>query len=949
MSNPLSKRFPRELRNNLGKYLGLFLMMVVAVAFTGGFLLSANSMEVILNGMDDKYKIEDGRFVCDFEADDEALAAVEDLGAVVYPDFYRQVNMELGESGDGAGGIQARLYANREDINLAAYAEGRAPEAHDEVALDRVFMANHNLAIGDRVSLDGSDFEIVGICTLPDYQALFESNTNFVHNAITFTVGQLTPQGLESLDPNSEVYQYSFMFDDPTLSLAQRSDIEEDMVETLVDEGCVVSDLIDVEDNQGIGYALNDIVADRAVFVIVLFLLIVIMAFVFAVLTGATIESESAVIGTMLASGWRKSELVRHYMVLPTAIGLVSVVVGLIVGVTVLAEPLRGLYYNSYGIPPYELHWDASIVFFAVVLPFVLLVLITLVGLLRKLKFTPLEFLRHEATSRKRNANVSLPDGMKYATRFRLRVLLRNASHFVTLFFGIAFASLLLLFGTCLLPVIQNYAGELRETVASPYQYVLKAPLELQGTEEERNRYAAALRLVEDHERIEANQDSVDAAERLAENEALMDALTRLQDNQELMDALDRLQDNDALMDALERLQDNDELMDALARPQDNDEATRSDIDLLRNVDDATRSDIDTIRDVDEATRSDIDVLRCVDDATRSDIDLIRNVDDATQADIDLVREMDEDLRDDVRLASEIDEDANLVNTQENSAQAIEQAEKFAMGSVEIKRRMTDKFETVTVYGIAPNSRYWTDIPVEDGVVYAGLGTVEKTVASLGEACAAFNRRAGEEYAITVAGTTDNAADVSIYMTLNDFNALFGEEADYFNAYASGEELALDGRYLARTVVPEDMDKISIQMEDSMGSFSKMMLAMAIPIYLVLVYLLTKTVIDRSARSISYMKVFGYRNNEVNGLYVRPITYWTLFSLIASLPLTFAAIGALLKFAFVRFSGNFPIVVPVERLVLLVVVGMITYAVVAFLHVRRIKAVPLELAMKVQE
>lgn len=868
MSNPLSKRFSRQLRSNAGKYLGLFAMMLIAVAFTGGFLLAANSMETILNGMDEKYIIEDGRFVCDFEAQDDALEAVEKLGVTVYPDFYRQVPLELGTKDKRGEGIKARLYANRESINLPSYAEGRAPESASEVALDRVFMANHSLHVGDTVRLEGKDFKIVGMCTLPDYQALFENNSDLVHNAITFTVGQLTPEGLASLSSSSsETFAYSFVFDDQTLSLAQRLDAEEDMIGALVDNGCVVSDFIDVDDNSGIGFAIEDIQADRAVFTVVLFLLIVIMAFVFTILTGATIESESAVIGTMLASGWRKGELLRHYLFLPAVIGLVSVVLGLVIGVTLLVDPLKDLYYNSYSIPPYELHWDASIVFFTTVLPFLILMVVTIVGLARKLRFTPLQFLRHEVVSSKRNASLPLPDGLKYPTRFRLRVLLRNASHFITLFFGIAFASLLLLFGICLIPVVQNYSVEMRKTVVSPYQYVLKAPLELEGTADEREMYAAALRLIEDHERIEANQDSIDAAERLSENEELMDALERLQNDQ----------------------------------------------------------------------------------ANQGDMLLVATVDDATRADIDLVREMDENLLDDVRLASDIDEDANLVNTQENSAAAIEQAEKFAMGSVEIQRAATDKMETVTVYGIQPDSRYWTSIDVKDGVVYASKGALEKTVAELGEPVEVLNRREGESYTITAAQSTDNEADVSLYMTLDDFNRLYGNDSDYFNAYASGEELALDERYLARTVVPEDMDKVSIQMEDSMGSFSRIMLFMAVPIYLVLVYLLTKTVIDRSARSISYMKVFGYRNREVNGLYVRPITYWTLFSLVASLPLVMGAILAMMKFAFSRFSGNFPLIVPPERLLLLVVVGMVTYAVVAFLHIRRIKQVPLELAMKVQE
>ena len=49
------------------------------------------------------------------------------------------------------------------------------------------------------------------------------------------------------------------------------------------------------------------------------------------------------------------------------------------------------------------------------------------------------------------------------------------------------------------------------------------------------------------------------------------------------------------------------------------------------------------------------------------------------------------------------------------------------------------------------------------------------------------------------------------------------------------------------------------------------------------------------------------------------------------------------------YAGNFPLVIPPDRFVLLVLVGMAAYALVAFLHIRRIKKVPLSIALKVQE
>ncbi len=68
------------------------------------------------------------------------------------------------------------------------------------------------------------------------------------------------------------------------------------------------------------------------------------------------------------------------------------------------------------------------------------------------------------------------------------------------------------------------------------------------------------------------------------------------------------------------------------------------------------------------------------------------------------------------------------------------------------------------------------------------------------------------------------------------------------------------------------MSAIADEMETSMGSIMTMMLCIAVPISIVLIYLLTKTIIGRSSLPTSYMKRSGYHDGEIQGLYVRSIT-----------------------------------------------------------------------------
>ena len=62
MKNPLRKRFFRELREEIGKYLVVFILMAATIGFVSGFLVADGSMLTAYNNSFQKYNIEDGNF-----------------------------------------------------------------------------------------------------------------------------------------------------------------------------------------------------------------------------------------------------------------------------------------------------------------------------------------------------------------------------------------------------------------------------------------------------------------------------------------------------------------------------------------------------------------------------------------------------------------------------------------------------------------------------------------------------------------------------------------------------------------------------------------------------------------------------------------------------------------------------------------------------------------------
>lgn len=872
--SPLIKRLPRELVHNIGKYLGIFLLMAVSIALTSGFLLAAHSISVIIDDMPETYVIEDGRFTTAFEATDEQLDAVRDAasdsgGIELYRNYSFDTSFEKTQ-GDNARNCTVRTFEHRSQVDLAAYAQGGEPQAADEIAIDRVFATNNDVSMGDTVALNGIEFHVVGIMTLADNQALFQSNSDFTVNTLSFGVAEVSSEGFKALENTGFLpsYTYSYRFADRDLSVADRVDIEKDMVSALSDAHANVTDLTDVDSNQGIGYAKDDVSGDSAMWMTLLYIIIVIMAFVFVVLTSGMIEEESAIIGTLLASGYRRRELVAHYLALPCIVGIAAAAVGNVVGFTLMSEPMRNLYYGSYSLPPYYATWSWGVFFQTTVVPVAVLVLVTLVGLLRKMGHTPLQFLRHETSKGGVKRGFALPERLGFTARFRLRVFLRNLGNFATLFVGIGFASLLLLFALAILPTMNHYADNLVNSLVAEHQYTLKAPVELEGTDDERAQWKAAERL-----------QSIDAR-----------LLTAAED---AADALDIATDELSSSPSLDTMQKAKDAAD----------------ELYARMDDVA------------------DALGCTrDEATGL-------IEDASKIDAD-------------------DEDVHPVNTTDNGAEKIAQAEKYAVYTLQYDRGEGNGEETVTVYGISPDSAYWKDVNVGGGRIVFGGGLIDKFGLSEGDTVSMYDKYEDETRKMEFAGdscTWGSRSDMNLYMSLDDFNEFFGNDADYFNAYASDEELELDSLFFASETTPDDMRAIGDQFTGMMDKMIGMLLSLSVFIFLLFIYLLTKAVIDRSARSISYMKVFGYRDREISKLYIRSITICVVASLVLCLPLIIGSLTAIFKAMLISYSGNIEIYVPWTAMAQTVAAGLATYLAVAALHTRSIRCVPLSEALKVQE
>ena len=471
--NPLNNRFIRDLRDDLGKYVVIALLMIFTIGFVSGFLVADGSMAKAYNESFTKYNIEDGNFRTQKKMNKAQWKSVEELGLYLYELFYREFALENGST--------LRVFQNREQVDLVCLMEGELPQRPGEIAVDRMYADNNGLKVGDSVRTSSESEQtgwvITGLVALSDYSAMFSDNNDTMFDALKFGVAVCSPEEFARYPENTLCCNYAWKYEDPPQTEEEENDRGEDLVKDLSKE-VKLENYVPRYANQAIRFTGEDMGSDRAMMELLLYIMMVIIAFVFGVTISNTIAQEAPVIGTLRAMGYTKGELIRHYMAMPLLVTLISAVIGNILGYTWLKDVCADMYYNSYSLPTYITIWNAEAFVKTTIFPIVIMAVVTYSILRWKLGLTPLQFLRRQLRRRQMKRAFPLSVRIPFFDRFRIRVIAQNIPNYLILLVGILFANILLIFGLALPQALDHYQEEVENNLLANHQYIMQIPLD---------------------------------------------------------------------------------------------------------------------------------------------------------------------------------------------------------------------------------------------------------------------------------------------------------------------------------------------------------------------------------------------------------------------------------------------------------------------------------------
>lgn len=500
VKNPLRRRILREFTGDWKKYLVIGLFLILMIGFISGVYVANGSMLTAFDESPAKFRTEDGHFVLSDEADRELLDRLEDdENITIYQNYYREEKESW--SGELKGreklskkqknDVRIRIYTLREDVDLPCIMSGRLPEKEDEIAIDRMHAENVGLKVGGKLKAGDRNLTITGFVSNADYTTLFENSRDMMFDALTFDVGLMTQEGVDTLSAPVR-YNYSYLFTteggngqieraaDDIKEKEKNDDLMENLYQKVILTGNQVDDFVPAYANQAIQFAPEDFSSDEAMAGIILYVLIAVLAFVFAITISNTITRESTVIGTLRASGFSRGELIRHYMAAPLIVTLISALIGNLLGYTYFKNVVVAMYYNSYGLPTYETVMSSEALIKTTIIPIVIMFVINLIVIAHKMRYTPLQFLRRDLKKHKRSKAMRLPS-FNFLSRFRLRVLIQNISGYFILFVGICFVMIMLAMAVGMPDSLGYYQKKAPEMVIAPYETLVKTDHDIYG------------------------------------------------------------------------------------------------------------------------------------------------------------------------------------------------------------------------------------------------------------------------------------------------------------------------------------------------------------------------------------------------------------------------------------------------------------------------------------
>lgn len=213
---------------------------------------------------------------------------------------------------------------------------------------------------------------------------------------------------------------------------------------------------------------------------------------------------------------------------------------------------------------------------------------------------------------------------------------------------------------------------------------------------------------------------------------------------------------------------------------------------------------------------------------------------------------------------------------------------------VSLKKEVNGFNFDITLLGIGKDNPYFdADVKKGENKVVLSSAMAQKYHFNVGDELTLKDESEDKVYAFQIDGVTQYATGFYAFMDIDSMRDLMGEDEDYYNIVFSDHKLEIDTGRLYSTLSKAEVKKSSSVFAEMMQPMVVMLSVLSAAIFIIVMYLMMKVMIDRSSTSISLMKIFGYRKKEIRKLYLDGNLFTVMLSALVGIPITKIVIDAL--------------------------------------------------------
>ena len=275
-------------------------------------------------------------------------------------------------------------------------------------------------------------------------------------------------------------------------------------------------------------------------------------------------------------------------------------------------------------------------------------------------------------------------------------------------------------------------------------------------------------------------------------------------------------------------------------------------------------------------------------------------------------------------------------------------AEKFIVSSMTYDTGQRE--EDIEAYGIDPDSSYIDTKELrklgknEVLISHSFAGKFKK---ESGDTIRLHAKYEDKTYTLKVKGIDPYEAASAVFMPIDESRDLFDMEEDDFSGWFSEKRIKdIDQKYILNEITAKDITKMVDQLDHSLGSYMVYFQYMCIALSVILMYLLTKLIIERNENAISMTKILGYSNREISSVYITATTIAVLISECVAVFIGYRVMSMLWKIILKRMNGWFDFIITKQGIAKMLIFVLIGYLIVMIFDFRRIRRIPMDQALK---